>query len=70
MSGIDMAHRMAIAAVVNGLRKSGEISDKAVTAIANELRLATAVSVSYNHTDTTNDLRTLADAIERGASGK
>lgn len=69
MSGIDMAHRMAIAAVVNGLRNSGAIDETAVQAIAAELRKATAVSTSFGHADTTRDLRTIADAIERGTQG-
>lgn len=69
MSGIDRAHRMAIMAVVNGLRKGGDLSDASIAAIAGELRAATARSIEANHHDTTDALNHLADAVESGADG-
>jgi len=70
MSGIDMAHRLAIMAVVNGLRKGGEISEISLKAIAAELRRATEISDEWGHRDTTEALEKLADAVEHGSSGK
>jgi hypothetical protein len=70
MPGIDLAHRLAITAIVNGLRKGGEVGEATIDAIAAELRAATAVSEEWGHTDTTHDLRTIAEAVENGGSGK
>jgi len=70
MTGIDMAHRLAIMAVVNGLRKGGDLSEASISAIAGELRAATAISMDYNHHDTTEHLNMLADAVENGGNGK
>lgn len=70
MTGIDMAHRLAIMAVVNGLRKGGDLSEASVKAIADELRAATAISKEWNHHDTTDALLHLADAVETGGNGK
>lgn len=65
-----MANRLAIMAVVNGLRKGGDLSEASVKAIAAELRAATAISEDWGHTDTTRDLHMLADAVESGGNGK
>lgn len=70
MSGIDRAHRMAIMAVVNGLRKGGDISEASIAAIAGELRAATVISKDYGHHDTTDALIHLAEAVETGTNGK
>ncbi|MFX4086177.1 hypothetical protein ACKU27_13855 [Sphingobium yanoikuyae] len=70
MSGLSLAHRLALSAIVNGLRKGGEISDRSVKAIAEELRAATKVSDDFGHKDTSESLRHIAAAIEQGESGK
>lgn len=70
MAGIDRAHRMAIMAVVNGLRKGGDLSEASINAIAGELRAATRRSIDANHTDTTEHLNILANAVESGGDGE
>ena len=70
MAGIDMAHRLALMAIVNGLRKGGDLSEASIAAIATELRAATAISKDWGHTDTTDALNHLADAVENGTNGK
>lgn len=70
MAGIDMANRLAIAAVVNGLRNGGEVTEKTMAAIAAALRAATAVSDDMGHGGTSEGLRKLADAAENGGNGK
>ena len=70
MTGIRLAHRLAIMAVVNGLRKGGDVSDATIKAIAEELRAATDISNQYGHSDTSEVLLHLADAVENGDSGK
>lgn len=69
MSGLRLEHRLALVAIVNGLRKGGEISDATIKAIADELRAATKVSDEWGHTETSRDLAKIADAIEAGTSG-
>ena len=70
MTGIRLAHRLAIMAVVNGLRKGGDVSDATIKAIAEELRAATDISNQSGHSDTSEVLLHLADAVENGDSGK
>jgi|EndMetStandDraft_9_1072997.scaffolds.fasta_scaffold00102_31 hypothetical protein len=70
MSGLQLAHRLALAAIVNGLRDGGEISERTIQAIGARLRAATAVSDDYGHRDTSDALRHLAEAIEKGENGK
>eukprot|EP01012_Entosiphon_sulcatum_P043083 TRINITY_DN57259_c0_g1_i1.p1 TRINITY_DN57259_c0_g1~~TRINITY_DN57259_c0_g1_i1.p1 ORF type:complete len:118 (-),score=8.78 TRINITY_DN57259_c0_g1_i1:107-460(-) len=70
MSGLNLEHRLAFVAIVNGLRKGGEIGDRTIAAIAHELRAATAVSDDWGHFDTSAALEKIARAIETGGTGQ
>jgi len=66
MSDLGLAHHLALFAIVNGLRKGGEISDVTIDAIVAELEDATKVSDAWGHGSTTEALQKLGDAIKRG----
>lgn len=70
MAGIDLAHRLAIMAVINGLRDGGEISEVTINAIAKRFGDAAKVSDDWGHSDTSEVLRKLADETMRGGSGE
>lgn len=70
MAGIDLANRLAIGAVINGLREGGEVSERTMSAIAAAFRGATAITDEMGHSDTSVQLRKLADVAENGGTGK
>ena len=66
MTDLRLAHRLAIAAVANGLRKGGEVSEKTITAITDELRAAALIMDERGDADTGNVLRALASTVDKG----
>lgn len=70
MSGLRMEHRLAIMAVINGLRDGGEISEVTIRAIAKRLGDAAKVSDDWGHQDTSEILRRLADETISGGNGE
>lgn len=70
MSGIKLENRLAIAAILNGLRQGGEVGERTMSAIADALRAAAAVSDDMLHTETSGHLRQLAGIAEQGGTGK
>ena len=67
---MELVQRLAIAAIVNGLRKSGAIGEEAVEAIALELQTAAKITDGWGHTRQSTALRALADDINAGRSGE
>lgn len=66
MSGINMAQRLSLLAIIKGLREGGEIGERSLTAIAGELRAACAISDRMGQAGTSDALRDLAECIESG----
>lgn len=66
MSGIGLAQRLPLLAIIKGLREGGEIGERSLIAIAGELRAACAISDRMGHPDTSDALRELAECIEAG----
>lgn len=67
---MELVQRLALAAIVNGLRKSGAIDDAAVASIADELRSAAKITDGWGHTHQSETLRGLADDVAAGKSGE
>jgi len=67
---MELVQRLAIAAIVNGLRKSGAIGEEAVEAISMELQSAAKITDGWGHTRQSTTLRALADDIITGRSGE
>ncbi|WP_380787255.1 hypothetical protein [Sphingomonas sp. R86521] len=67
---MDLVQRLAIAAIINGLRKSGAIDDAAVAAIADELQAVGKITDGWGHVRQAETLRSLADDIAAGKSGE
>ena len=66
MTGIAIAQRLPLLAIVRGLREGGEIGERTLAAIAFELRAACTVSDRMSDCETTHGLRHLAECIEEG----
>lgn len=67
---MELVQRLAIKAIVNGLRKSGAIGDEAMAGIADELQAA-AENADFGGLGRGSDaLRTLARDIFPGAGGE
>jgi hypothetical protein len=67
---VELVQRLAIAAIVNGLRKSGAIGDEAVAAIGEELLTAAKITDGWGHVRQSDTLRSLAADISAGKSGE
>lgn len=66
MSDIPLVQRLPLLAIVKGLREAGEIGERSLTAIAGELRAASAVSDRMGHPGISAGLRHLAECVETG----
>ncbi|TYC93028.1 hypothetical protein [Novosphingobium sp. BW1] len=66
MSELGFANHLALFAIVNGLRKAGEVSEATILAIVEELEAATEISDAWGHGSTTEALNKLGAAIRRG----
>ncbi len=67
---MELVQRLALAAIVNGLRKSGSIDDAAVASIADELRSAAGITDRWGHKNQSTVLRSLAESVLTGESGE
>lgn len=66
MSELSTAQRLSLLAIVKGLRESGEIGERSLTAIAGELRAACIIADGAGDPDARNALRDLAECVESG----
>ncbi|WP_375403149.1 hypothetical protein [uncultured Sphingomonas sp.] len=67
---MQLHERLAIAAIVNGLRKSGAIDDHAVHAVADELRWAAKLTDERGQRSASFELRKLAGDVAAGKNGE